>query len=98
MASGQRTNPWFQECGPRVIQAGEVLGFDTDLVGCYGMCVDISRTWLVGDGQATEEQQRLYREAYLQVTENMTLLEPGRPFRDLSYEGRPLPEEFIPRR
>ena len=98
MASGQRTNPWFQECGPRVIQAGEVLGFDTDLVGCYGMCVDISRTWLVGDGQATEEQQRLYREAYLQVTENMTLLEPGRPFRDLSYEGRSLPEEFIPRR
>ena len=98
MASGQRTNPWFQECGPRVIQAGEVLGFDTDLVGCYGMCVDISRTWLVGDGQATEEQQRLYREAYLQVTENMTLLEPGRPFRDLSFEGRPLPEEFLARR
>jgi Xaa-Pro aminopeptidase len=33
LASGPRTNPWFQECGPRVIRDGEILAFDTDLIG-----------------------------------------------------------------
>ena len=44
LASGPRTNPWFQECGPRIVQNNEILAFDTDLVGSYGICVDISRT------------------------------------------------------
>jgi Xaa-Pro aminopeptidase len=52
LSSGQRTNPWFQECGPRVIQNNEILSFDTDLIGCYGMCADISRSWYIGDGQS----------------------------------------------
>ncbi|MEL6533183.1 MAG: M24 family metallopeptidase, partial [Pseudomonadota bacterium] len=42
LATGPRTNPWFQECGPRVLQPNEILAFDTDLIGCYGLCVDIS--------------------------------------------------------
>ncbi|MGB2456112.1 MAG: M24 family metallopeptidase, partial [Candidatus Puniceispirillaceae bacterium] len=33
LASGPRTNPWFQECGPRLMQAGDLMAFDTDLVG-----------------------------------------------------------------
>ncbi len=32
LSSGPRTNPWFQECGPRIIQAGDMLAFDTDLI------------------------------------------------------------------
>ena len=44
LASGPRTNQWFQECGPRIVQNNEILAFDTDLVGSYGICVDISRT------------------------------------------------------
>ena len=42
LASGPRTNPWFQECGPRIIQNNEIVSFDTDLIGAYGMCCDIS--------------------------------------------------------
>jgi hypothetical protein len=34
LASGPRTNPWFQECGPRTIQQNEIVAFDTDLIGC----------------------------------------------------------------
>ena len=49
LASGPRTNPWFQECGPRVVRNNEIVAFDTDLVGSYGICVDISRTWWIGD-------------------------------------------------
>ncbi|MEL7257965.1 MAG: dimethylsulfonioproprionate lyase DddP, partial [Pseudomonadota bacterium] len=41
LASGPRTNPWFQECGPRIAQNNEIISFDTDLVGSYGICVDI---------------------------------------------------------
>ena len=36
LSSGPRTNPWFQECGPRIMQDGDLMAFDTDLVGNYG--------------------------------------------------------------
>ena len=49
LSSGPRTNPWFQECGPRIVQNNEIVAFDTDLIGSYGICVDISRTWWIGD-------------------------------------------------
>ena len=98
LSSGPRTNPWFQECGPRVIQNNEILAFDTDLVGCYGMCTDLSRTWFVGDGAPTEEMRRLFREAHLQIVENTASLEPGVTFEQLAYMGRPLAQEFAARR
>ncbi len=98
LASGPRTNPWFQECGPRVIRNNELLAFDTDLIGCYGMCADISRTWFLGDGEPTPEQRRLYREAHAQIAENVAILAPGRTFKELSHGGRSLPAEFVPER
>jgi Xaa-Pro aminopeptidase len=49
LSSGSRTNPWFQECNGRIVQNNEILAFDTDLMGNYGICVDISRTWWIGD-------------------------------------------------
>ncbi|MDT1985326.1 MAG: M24 family metallopeptidase, partial [Planktomarina sp.] len=48
LASGPRTNPWFQECGPRLVQNNEIVSFDTDLISSYGICVDISRSWWIG--------------------------------------------------
>ena len=45
LASGGRTNPWFREASTRVIQAGELVAFDTDLVGPFGYCADVSRTY-----------------------------------------------------
>lgn len=36
LSSGPRTNPWYQECGPRVIQNNDIVAWDTDLIGCYG--------------------------------------------------------------
>src|SRR5207253_9998568 len=60
LTSGPRTNPWFQECSARVIEAGDLVAFDTDLIGPYGYCVDMSRTWLAGDAPANVEQRSLY--------------------------------------
>ncbi len=98
LSSGSRTNPWFQECGPRVIQNNELLAFDTDLIGCYGMCADISRTWFIGDGEPTAEQRRLHRVALEHIQHNTDVLKPGLSFRELCDLGHQLPEEFIPQR
>ncbi len=98
LSSGPRTNPWFQECGPRVIREGEILAFDTDLIGCYGMCTDISRAWLVGGGRASDEQRRLHAVAREHIAANMELLKPGVTFHELSHGGHQLSEEFMPQR
>ncbi len=94
LASGPRTNPWFQECGPRVIQHGELLGFDTDLIGVYGICIDMSRTWMVGDFEPTAEQKSLYRLAHEHVATNMQLMQPGTPFEEITRKAHRLPEAF----
>jgi len=95
LASGQRTNPWFQECGPRIINENEILAFDTDLIGCYGICVDISRTWFIGDlTNVTIAQKELYTEAYLQIKENTEILKPGTCMKDLVFKGRKLPDKY----
>ena len=77
LASGPRTNPWFQECGPRILQNNEILAFDTDLVGCYGMCVDISRTWWIGDGPPRSDMIYAMQHAHEHIMSNMELLKPG---------------------
>jgi Xaa-Pro aminopeptidase len=95
LASGQRTNPWFQECGPRIIQNNEILAFDTDLIGCYGICVDISRTWFIGDKvNITSKQKELYTEAYLQIKENTSIIKPGMNIKELVFGGRELPKKY----
>lgn len=93
-SSGPRTNPWFQEAGPRIIDDGELLALDTDLIGPYGMCCDISRTWLCGDVEPGAEQKDLYRVAYEHIMTNQELLRPGITFRELTEKGLRLPEEY----
>lgn len=94
LASGPRTNPWFQECGPREIQAGDLVGFDTDLVGPYGYCADVSRTWICGDVRPTDEQRTLYQVGREKIEHNMALLKPGVTFRELMETGYRLPERY----
>lgn len=81
LASGERTNPWMHECSARVLQHGELLAFDTDMVGPNGYCADISRTWTVGHVRPRDEQRKLYEAAYSQVHFNTDLLRPGMTFR-----------------
>lgn len=98
LSSGPRTNPWMQEAGPRKIQEGDLVGFDTDLIGPYGMCADISRTWYCGDKPPSDEQRRLHDIAYRHITKNMELLKPGVAFRELVERGDRLPQELRPQR
>ncbi len=94
LSSGPRTNPWFQESGPRVVQEGDFLALDTDLIGPYGSCADISRTWLIGDVEPTAEQKHLYRVAYEHIQYNMSILKPGMSFAEVTEAGLLLPKEF----
>ncbi|MEL6766316.1 MAG: dimethylsulfonioproprionate lyase DddP [Pseudomonadota bacterium] len=98
LASGPRTNPWFQECGPRVMQNNEIVAFDTDLVGVYGMCSDISRTWWMGDADPTPEMRRLHAHAHDHIMENMALLGPGVSLTEITFGGHMLAPEFVEQR
>lgn len=97
-SSGPRTNPWFQEAGPRIIGDGELLALDTDLIGTYGMCCDISRTWICGDVEPDAEQKRLYQIAYEHIMTNMELLRPGITFQEITEKAHRLPDNCIPNR
>lgn len=94
LSSGPRTNPWFQEAGPRVIQNGDILAFDTDMIGTYGYCADLSRTWKIGDRKPTDYEKDLYKLALEHVETNQALLRPGLGFRELTEIGHRLPERF----
>lgn len=94
LASGPRTNPWMQESSDRVMQAGEIVSFDTDLIGPYGYCADISRAWTVGHVAPTDEQRRLYSLAHEQIHTNMGLLRAGLSYRDFTHSAWPIPAEF----
>ena len=98
LTSGERTNPWFQECGNRVIEAGDIVAFDTDMVGPLGYLADISRSWVCPGKRPTNEQRRLYGLAQEQVLHNMSLLKPGLGFREFAERCWSVPEEFLPNR
>lgn len=92
LASGPRTNPWFQECSDRVIQPDELVTFDTDLVGPYGICADVSRAWVAGD-RATPEQETLHALALEHIEHNAALIRPGCSFHELGDRSHRLPAD-----
>jgi Xaa-Pro aminopeptidase len=94
LASGPRTNPWFQECGPRIAQNNEIISFDTDLVGSYGICVDISRSWWIGDARPRPDMIHAMRHAVDHIQTNMEMLEPGVMIPELSANTHVLEDRY----
>ncbi|MBV2361381.1 Xaa-Pro peptidase family protein [Thalassococcus sp. CAU 1522] len=94
LTSGPRTNPWFQECGGRIVQNNEIVAFDTDLVGSYGICIDISRTWWIGDAKPRPDMVDAMRHAHDHIMTNMAMLKPGVNIQDLSRNTHVLRPEF----
>lgn len=98
LTSGGRTNPWYQECSEKLIRAGDLVAFDTDMIGPFGYCCDISRTFHCGPGKPTDLQKRLYSLARAEVEHNIALLHPGVTFRELTEKAFRVPEEFLTQR
>lgn len=95
VVSGQRTNPWLSEASNKIVEGGELVAFDTDLVGPGGFLIDVSRTYLCGDGAATSEQRRLHGIAHEFLQAIIPELRPGRSFAELGERlGELLPDEF----
>jgi Xaa-Pro aminopeptidase len=94
LASGPRTNPWFQECGPREVRPNEIVAFDTDLIGCYGFCIDISRTWWVGDARPSNAMVSAFHHALDHIHTNMAMLKPGVTVDELVHGGHQLAPEY----
>ena len=93
LSSGQRTNPWMQESTNKIIQKGEIVSFDTDMVGPYGYCADISRTFVEGH-KFNEDQKKLYKMAVEHIDYNYRLIKPGVSFREFTEKSWKLPDEY----
>lgn len=91
LAAGGRSNPWFHECGEGIIEAGDMVSFDSDMIGPHGYCADVSRAFLCGEVKPSDEQRRLYRLAAEQIQFNMELLKPGLGYRELAERAWKLP-------
>ena len=94
LASGPRTNPWFQECGPRITRNNEIIAFDTDLVGSYGICIDISRTWWIGDENPRPDMLYAMQHAHEHIMTNMEMLKPGVSMEDLTHNSHTLDKQY----
>lgn len=92
--SGERTNPWFQESSPKTIGENELVGLDTDVVGCHGYYSDFSRTFHSGPAQPSEEQKTLYKLAYEQIQHNIDILKPGMSFREYADKAWNIPDKY----
>ena len=95
---GQRTNPWYSECSDYVCQEGEMISFDTDMIGPYGYCADLSRSWTCGHTKMTAKQSELYAKALDQIEHNLALLRPGLSFAEFNEKSWQIPEKHQPYR
>jgi len=98
LTAGPNTNPWFKECSSRRVQRGEIIAFDTDMVGPYGYLADLSRSWTCGHVAMTPKQRELYAAAREQIEHNMALLRPGLEFTEFNAKSWQIPEKYLPYR
>ena len=94
LASGPRTNPWYQECSGRIIEDGDLVALDTDLIGIKGYCCDISRTWRCGGGKPSDRQRRTYADAYAQLQRLREAVKPGASLAEISEAIGQAPEAY----
>ncbi|MCP5081367.1 MAG: aminopeptidase P family protein [Alphaproteobacteria bacterium] len=95
---GDHTNPWYSECSDRVCNEGEMISFDTDMIGPYGYCADLSRSWTCGHTAMSNKQAELYRKAVDQIEHNLGLLKAGLSFREFNEKSWQIPKAHQPYR
>ena len=95
LSSGPRTNPWFREASDRPMERGDLLAFDTDLIGPAGYLADLSRTYLVGSTKPSARQRRLYADAQTFLADIIAELKPGAAFDEVGERlSRRLPAAY----
>ncbi|MGH6638392.1 MAG: M24 family metallopeptidase [Polaromonas sp.] len=95
LTAGQRTNPWYQEASDYVCQEGDMLSFDTDMIGPYGYCADLSRSWAIGHVPMNDGQKALYSVALEQIEHNLGLLRAGLSFEEFNAKSWRIPDRYV---
>ena len=93
LSSGSRTNPWMQESSNKIIQDGEIVSFDTDMVGPYGYCADISIAFVCVN-KFNGNQKKLYQTAVEQIDYNSRLIKAGVTFKEFTEKAWILPSKY----
>ena len=83
----------MQESSNKIIQDGEIVSFDTDMVGPYGYCADISRAFVCGN-KFNEYQKKLYQTAVEQIDYNSRLIKAGVTFKEFTEKAWILPSKY----
>ena len=91
LTCGPNTNPWYAECSDRECREGEMISFDTDMIGPYGYCADLSRSWTCGYVPMSDTQKRLYETARTQIDHNLALVQPGMSFAEFNAKSWQIP-------
>ena len=92
LTCGPNTNPWYTECSDRACALGEMIAFDTDMIGPYGSCADLSRSWACGFTPMSDQQRRIYGTALEQINQNLSLLQPGLSFAEFNAKSWRIPD------
>ncbi|MBB3318225.1 Xaa-Pro aminopeptidase [Rhizobium sp. BK181] len=98
LTAGPRTNPWYQECSDYIIKRGDMISFDTDMIGPYGYCADLSRSWTCGHAAMNTTQKELYSAARDQIDHNLSIIRAGMSFGEFNDKSWRIPETYIPYR
>jgi Xaa-Pro dipeptidase len=95
LTCGSNTNPWYKECSDRACHAGEMISFDTDMIGPYGYCADLSRSWTCGYTPMTNTQRRIYGTAIEQINHNLNVLKPGMSYSEFNEKSWRIPSQNV---
>jgi len=95
LSCGPNTNPWYKECSDRICQEGEMISFDTDMIGPYGYCADLSRSWTCGYRPMTNTQRRIYATALEQINHNLDILKPGMSLAEYNDKSWRIPSQHV---
>ena len=75
-----------------------MISLDTDMVGPYGYCADLSRSWTCGYTAMTNKQSELYATALEQIDHNLALIKDGLSFAEFNERSWQIPDRNIPYR
>lgn len=76
------------------MQNNEIVAFDTDLIGSYGICTDMSRTWWIGDRAPRQDMIDAMQHSYEHIMTNMEMLKPGVTIPELTARTHVLHEKY----
>jgi Xaa-Pro aminopeptidase len=93
IVSGHKTNPWFHEADGKLVEPGDLVAIDTDMIGPESYVADFSRTFLCGE-KASAAQKEAYTVAHDFVQGCAELIKPGLAFSDFVARCPPLPPAY----